>query len=161
MLAWGLIIAGTLSVAKPVLFSTAIITLTFLPVLSFDGVEGKLFRPLAVTMNFNLLGAVLATLFFVPPIAYLVYRRRMPSHRQGFLITLCQRIYSPVLNFCLSHPKKIIVAIVSTCAFAFRLLPFASAWLGIHSGVGRRQYLASCNSTAYQYFAGEVRKNSS
>lgn len=118
------IVRGALSVAKPVLFSTAIITLTFLPVLSFDGVEGKLFRPLAVTMNFNLLGAVLATLFFVPPIAYLVYRKRMPSHRQSFLITFCQKVYEPALDFCLNNPKKVVAGVICVCASAFCLLPF-------------------------------------
>src|SRR5262249_19003020 len=49
-------------VARPILFATAIIICTFLPIFTFERVEGKLFRPLAVIMNFHLLGGVIAAM---------------------------------------------------------------------------------------------------
>ena len=110
-------------VTKPILFSTIIIIITFLPVLTFDGVEGKLFRPLAYTMNFNLLGAVIATLLLVPPIAYLVYRKKAPAHRPSFLLDFCQSCYKPSLKWAMNNQKKLVVAIVLFCSVGFALLP--------------------------------------
>lgn len=114
---------AALQVTKPILFSTVIIILTFLPVLTFDGVEGKLFRPLAYTMNFNLLGAVLATLLFVPAIAFLVYRKKPPAHRPSFLISLCQNIYQPSLDWSLRNQKKLVTAIVLVCSLGLAVSP--------------------------------------
>lgn len=115
---------AALQVSKPILFSTLIIILTFLPVLTFDGVEGKLFRPLAYTMNFNLLGAVLATLLFVPAIAYLVYRKNPPAHRPSFLLSICQSIYKPALTWALQSPKRLICSVVLICSLGLSLVPF-------------------------------------
>lgn len=56
-------------VGSVIIFSTLIILCCFLPIFAFDGVAGKLFHPLAFTMGFSLIGAVIASLLFLPAIA--------------------------------------------------------------------------------------------
>jgi len=97
----------------PVLFSTIIILVTFLPVLTFESVEGKLFRPLAITMGFNLLGAFLASMTIVPTLCALVFCRKPPSHRESPVLNFADRIYAPILKYSLRYKKRVLF--VATC----------------------------------------------
>ena len=100
-------------VAVPILFATSIIICTFLPILSFERVEGKLFRPLAITMNFNLIGAVLCTMTIIPVLCALVYTMRPPKERTSPIMTLADRIYGPFLRWSMSN-RLLVVGIAAT-----------------------------------------------
>jgi heavy metal efflux system protein len=95
-------------VLRPVLFATAIILVTFLPILTFERVEGKLFRPLAVTMNFNLIGAVIASMAIIPVVCAVVFSHRPPKERISPIIRIAEKIYEPVLNWAIR--SKAVVA---------------------------------------------------
>jgi len=95
-------------VVKPVLFATAIILVTFLPVLTFESVEGKLFRPLAITMGFNLLGAILASMTIVPTLCAIVFCRRPPSHRESPVLNFADKIYAPILKYALRYKRRVL-----------------------------------------------------
>ena len=107
-------------VARPILFATAIIILTFLPIFTFEKVEGKLFRPLAVMMNFQLLGAVLSAMTVVPVLCAIVYRRNLPSDRESPVMTFLLKVYRPVLGWSMRNRLK--AASIGIVAVLFSIL---------------------------------------
>ncbi len=107
-------------VAKPILFSKGIIILTFLPILSFQGVEGKLFRPLAVTMSFTLVGAALCALTIVPVICAIVFSMKVPKENISPINKFCTAVYGPILKFAMNN--KAIVAFVAIASVVGSLL---------------------------------------
>lgn len=107
-------------VAKPILFSKGIIILTFLPILSFQGVEGKLFRPLAVTMSFTLVGAALCALTIVPVICAIVFALKVPKENISPINRFCTAVYGPILKFAMNN--KAIVAFIAAASVLGSLL---------------------------------------
>jgi cobalt-zinc-cadmium resistance protein CzcA len=93
-------------VSRPILFATSIIVLTFLPIFTFDKVEGKLFRPLALIMNFHLLGGVISAMTIVPVLCAIVYRLRLPSERESPIMEFFLKVYKPVLFWAMDNRKK-------------------------------------------------------
>ncbi|MBT9560796.1 MAG: efflux RND transporter permease subunit [Myxococcales bacterium] len=92
-------------VGKPVLFSVGILMLVYVPVLLMWGTEGKLFRPMAMTVLFALLSALVLSFTYVPAMAALVLR---PSGEHHTWITRSlARLYRPMLDACLSRPAVI------------------------------------------------------
>src|SRR5262249_33182920 len=94
-------------VAKPVLFATLIILVTFLPIFTFERVEGKLFHPLAIMMNFQLFGAVLAAMTIVPVLCAIVFARRLPSERESPIMEWAVNLYKPVLSWAMNNRFKV------------------------------------------------------
>ncbi|MDW8308405.1 MAG: efflux RND transporter permease subunit, partial [Verrucomicrobiales bacterium] len=84
-------------VARPVAFGVGIILIVFLPILTLEGIEGKLFRPMALTMIFALLGALFLALTLVPVLASLGLPRRV-RERDPRLVRLARQLYAPVLE---------------------------------------------------------------
>lgn len=111
-------------VAKPILFSTAIIVMTFLPILSFERVEGKLFRPLAITMNFNLIGAVFITMTVVPVLCLLIFGKKLPSDKESPITVWLEKIYRPILSFSLNHRVIISLIAIASLVSSLALTPF-------------------------------------
>lgn len=111
-------------VSRPILFATSIIIVTFLPILTFESVEGKLFRPLAITMNFNMIAAVVASLTIIPVLCAIVFSFKKPTERVSPVLSLAKRLYEPCLKFCMD--RSFIVAIAAACIVAsgFALSPF-------------------------------------
>jgi cobalt-zinc-cadmium resistance protein CzcA len=107
-------------VARPILFATAIIVLTFLPIFTFDKVEGKLFHPLAIIMNFHLLGGVVSAMTVVPALCAIIYRKNLPTDRESPIMQVFLNIYSPVLNWAMSNRIK--TALIGLSAVAFSIL---------------------------------------
>lgn len=89
-----------LEVVRPVAFGVGIILIVFLPILTLEGVEGKLFRPMALTMVFALAGSLLLALTFIPVAASLFLLRPI-KEKEPWLERLARRLYEPVLNLAL------------------------------------------------------------
>ncbi len=89
-----------LEVVRPVAFGVGIILIVFLPVLSLEGVEGKLFRPMALTMIFALIGSLLLSLTLIPALSSL-WLPRFVKEREPWLVRLAHWFYRPMLNFAL------------------------------------------------------------
>jgi cobalt-zinc-cadmium resistance protein CzcA len=107
-------------VARPILFATSIIVLTFVPIFTFDQVEGKLFRPLALIMNFHLLGGVISAMTIVPVLCAIVYTRKLPSERQSPIMVFFLKVYTPILKWAMNH--RVIVALIGIAAVAFSVI---------------------------------------
>lgn len=114
-------------IAKPILFSTAIIALTFLPILSFEHVEGRLFKPLAVLMNLVLLAAVLTTMLVVPVVCYLVFRLKPPSHRENPLVAFLENYYLSLTNRIQRKAKLVLVGFCIFIIASISLVPMLGA----------------------------------
>ena len=92
----GVVRAATKQVARPVVFGTAIIMIVYIPVLSLQGIEGKMFRPMALTVLAALLAALVLALTLVPALATIAYRKGVRGEEPR-LVRLAQRIYEPAL----------------------------------------------------------------
>ncbi len=93
---------AAVEVRKPTLFGELIIAIVYLPILALEGIEGKLFQPMALTVIFALAGSMILSLTLMPALASLVLKRRK-EHRDPALIRVLQRAYRPVLGWALSH----------------------------------------------------------
>lgn len=91
-------------VGPPIFFATLIIASAFVPIFAFDGVAGKLFHPLAFTMNFALLGAMLGTLTIIPVLCSFFLTGKPLIERESPILRWCENLYRPVLSFNLKQP---------------------------------------------------------
>jgi cobalt-zinc-cadmium resistance protein CzcA len=91
---------AAIEVRKPTMFGELIIMIVFLPILALEGVEGKLFRPMALTMIFALLGSLVLSLSLMPVLASLVLPRKI-KEREPWLVRLAHRAYAPILDLAL------------------------------------------------------------
>lgn len=95
--------AAASEVRKPTLFGELIIMIVYLPILTLEGVEGKLFRPMALTVVFALAGSMVLSLTLMPVLASLTLPRR-PSEKATWADRLAHRLFQPVLRLGLDHP---------------------------------------------------------
>jgi cobalt-zinc-cadmium resistance protein CzcA len=91
-------------VARPVAFGVGIIMIVFLPILALEGVEGKMFKPMALTLIFALLGSLILALTLTPVLASLFLPKQV-KEQEPWLVRLAHRIYEPVLGFALRFRK--------------------------------------------------------
>ncbi|HOX58314.1 MAG TPA: CusA/CzcA family heavy metal efflux RND transporter [Candidatus Paceibacterota bacterium] len=110
---------AAVEVRKPTLYGELIILIVFLPILTLEGIEGKMFRPMALTMIFALLGSLVLSLVLMPVLASLLLRRGM-KEREPWLVRTAGRLYVPVLDFALRRRGFVIaVALGLLAAGAF------------------------------------------
>ncbi|QEH32309.1 Cobalt-zinc-cadmium resistance protein CzcA [Aquisphaera giovannonii] len=107
--------AATREVRKPVVFGVGIITLVHLPILALEGVEGKMFRPMALTVIFALSGSLLLSLTATPVLASF-FLRPGASERETLPIRLAKRAYRAPLGWAIRRP--IPVALMAIAALA-------------------------------------------
>ena len=89
-----------LEVARPVAFGVGIIMIVFLPILTLEGIEGKLFRPMALTLVFALLGSLILALTLTPVLAA-IFLPKQVKEKEPWLVRLASRIYAPALGLAL------------------------------------------------------------
>ncbi len=99
--------ASARDVAKPVTFAVSIITVVYVPILALEGTEGKMFKPMAFTVVFALVGALVLTLTLIPALCSLLLSGDTREGRNPIMEFL-SRIYRPVLNFALD--RRLVVA---------------------------------------------------
>jgi heavy metal efflux system protein len=99
------IYAATAEVAAPVASGILIICLVFLPLLSLQGLEGKMFAPVALTIIFALGGSLLLSLTLIPVLAS--FALRAGHDREPWLMRILLRTYRKVLGFSLAHPVPV------------------------------------------------------
>lgn len=111
-------------VGSVITFSTVIILCCFLPIFAFDGVAGKLFHPLAFTMGFSLLGAVVASLFFLPAIAAIYIPNAKIVEKDNKMLDKITETYKRLLKKVFRAPKKFLTCVGSIFACALILFCF-------------------------------------
>lgn len=98
------VIESCATTARPVLFAVVIVLLVFLPLGTLEDVEGKMFRPVVISLVFMLGGALFYALVFVPAVAPALLAQHA-SEREPFLVRTLRRAYDPVLAFAIRRPR--------------------------------------------------------
>lgn len=117
-----IILIAAKEVSRPIIFSIAIIIIVFLPIFTLQGVEGKMFSPMAFTISFALLGSLLFAIISAPVLS--TYLLKGGEHRDFILIKRIKEFYRPLLIWAMN--KRRIVVIIAAFAFliSMALLPF-------------------------------------
>ena len=118
-----LVVQAAQEVAKPVFFATLIILVVFTPLFSFEGVEAKLFQPMAVAIMLALVCAVVVALIFVPVLSVLVLGLRTPKVRENRVLLYIESKYQSVLTACLNCPKYLLFSIALLLAGSAIVFP--------------------------------------
>lgn len=95
-------------------FGVIIILIVYLPLLALVGIEGKMFRPMAQTVSFALVGALLLSLTYVPMISSLFLSKKIDNRvtLADRIMAACQRVYNPVLESALRIPKTVLAIVL-------------------------------------------------
>ncbi len=103
---WATVLKGALEVRKPSIFGELIIALTFIPILSLEGIEGKMFGPLAITVTIALLSSLLLSIFVIPVLCSLFLRP--DPEQESVLMRYARRMYLPLLEFAMRRKGTIL-----------------------------------------------------
>jgi len=110
---------------KAIFFSKLIIISALLPIFAFQKVEGKMFSPLAYTLGFALLGALIFTLTLVPVMSSILLNKNV-KEKHNFFIDFMNRVVGKAFTWTFSHKR--ITILFSVALFAFSV--FSTRWLG-------------------------------
>ena len=95
-------------VGRPIVFGVAIIIIVYLPILSLEGIEGKMFKPMAYTVVFALLGALFLTLTYVPVISTFFFKKGKVSEKESPVIKFIKPLYRKTLLFALNRKGLVV-----------------------------------------------------
>jgi len=109
-------------VARPIFFATAIILVVFMPLFSFEGVEAKLFQPMAISIMLAIMSAVIVALVVVPALASFMFRKGI-QERESFVLKPLERLYRNGLDWSLKHTRSVIGAAIVLVALAALVVP--------------------------------------
>jgi len=109
-------------VARPVFFAAAIILVVFMPLFSFEGVEAKLFHPMAMSIILAVISAILVALFVVPALATFMFKQGV-KERESFILRPLDKLYRSGLQGAMKHTKLVITASVVMVIAAISLVP--------------------------------------
>ncbi|WQY83405.1 CusA/CzcA family heavy metal efflux RND transporter [Helicobacter pylori] len=109
-------------IAVSVVSGVVIIIVFFVPILTLQGLEGKMFRPLVQSIVYALLGTLVLSITIIPVVSSLVLKAT--PHSETFLTRFLNRIYAPLLEFFVHNPKKVILGAFVFLVASLSLFPF-------------------------------------
>ncbi|EJB67328.1 efflux RND transporter permease subunit [Helicobacter pylori] len=109
-------------IAVSVVSGVVIIIVFFVPILTLQGLEGKMFRPLAQSIVYALLGTLVLSITIIPVVSSLILKAT--PHSETFLTRFLNRIYAPLLEFFVHNPKKVILGAFVFLIASLSLFPF-------------------------------------
>jgi len=115
------ILTACKQVGAPTVFGVIIITLVYLPILSLTGVEGKMFKPMAITVILALAGALILTFTAVPALCSF-FMNKPVAEKDNWLVAAAKNIYTPVLDF--SFRRRWLLVCGAVGVFALSVLIF-------------------------------------
>jgi len=113
-------------VARPVFFAVGIIVLVYLPVLTLEGVEGKMFKPMALTVVFALVASLVLAFTLMPVLAYF-FLTKTAKAEHTFILHKIRQAYLPVLDKAVAHPRVTMAIAVVIFLSSLLLVPFLGA----------------------------------
>jgi Cu(I)/Ag(I) efflux system membrane protein CusA/SilA len=125
---FGAVLSAAKEVGPSLFFSLLIVTVSFLPVFALGDVEGRLFRPLALTKTFAMAAASVLAVTLVPALMVTFIRGRIRPERENPISRFFLRLYRPLLRGALRHPKPVLA--VGFALLAVSVLPVQRALLG-------------------------------
>ncbi len=106
---------AAVEVRKPTMFGELIIMIVYLPILTLEGIEGKLFRPMALTVIFALIGSLILSLTLMPVLASLVLPRHI-EEREPWLMRAIKAVYIPLLHQAMRY-KALVIGLAAGLMF--------------------------------------------
>ncbi|OGV97877.1 MAG: cytochrome-c peroxidase [Nitrospinae bacterium RIFCSPLOWO2_02_FULL_39_110] len=116
------ILESVLEVRKPSLFGELIIAITFIPLMTLEGMEGKMFSPLAFTVVIALLSSLILSIFVIPVLCLIFLKSG--EERESFIVRGAIYIYRPVLAFAMKHRWIVLTIAISLFIGSLLLVPF-------------------------------------
>lgn len=116
------LIGSFLEVGRPLAFGVSIIIIVYLPILTLQGTEGKMFKPMAYTVVFALIGALFLTLTYVPVASTFLFKKGRVSEKESPIIKFLKPAYHKTLLYSLKH--KLLVVTGATVIFIASILLF-------------------------------------
>ncbi|HDN69176.1 MAG TPA: efflux RND transporter permease subunit [Gammaproteobacteria bacterium] len=110
-------------VGRPVFFAVMIIIIVFAPLFSLEGVEGKLFQPMAVSIVLAMVASLFVALIVVPALATYLFRRGV-KHKESFIMRPLSRTYRLALNGAMARRKQVVFGAVALFVASLALVPF-------------------------------------
>jgi cobalt-zinc-cadmium resistance protein CzcA len=111
------VLTSAKEVASPMFFGVIIITVVYFPILALTGIEGKMFKPMAITVIFALVGALALALTLMPALCSYLLGGNI-SEKDSFLVKFAKKLYAPVLNFSFRARWPVTGAAVALLALA-------------------------------------------
>ncbi len=118
------VFASAVRIRKSAAFGEIIILMVYIPILALVGVEGKMFKPMAQTVSFAIVGALILSLTYVPMMSAVLLSKKV-SHKITFadrIMSFLHRIYRPVILFALR--RKLIIVLTSVALLVISYLVF-------------------------------------
>lgn len=112
-------------VGRPIVFAVGIIILVYLPILTLTGIEGKMFKPMALTVVFALAGSLLFSLTLMPVLASFLLRNAEEKHTR--LMGVAERLYLPMLSFAMNNRVVTVGAAAGAFVLSMGIVPFLGA----------------------------------
>ncbi|MCI0642570.1 MAG: CusA/CzcA family heavy metal efflux RND transporter [Gemmataceae bacterium] len=109
---------AAVEVRKPTMFGELIIMIVYLPILTLEGIEGKLFRPMALTVICALAGSMILSMTLMPVLASYFLPKKI-EEREPLFMRLALAVYNPILKFSMAHKSLVIAIAVGVLIFAF------------------------------------------
>lgn len=109
-------------VARPVFFAASIILVVFTPLFSFEGVEAKLFQPMAISIILAVVSAIVVALFVVPALATFLFKKGI-KERESFVLKPLDKLYRKSLKVALNHTKFVITTSALLLVSAIVVIP--------------------------------------
>ncbi len=109
-------------VCSPIFFATAIIIVVFAPLFALEGVEGKLFQPMAISIILAMISALLVALIAVPALAVYLFKRGVVL-KESVVLAPLDRAYRKLLSATLARPKLVVISALLMFAMSMALLP--------------------------------------
>ncbi len=112
---------AAVEVRRPTMFGELIIMIVYLPILTLEGIEGKLFRPMALTVIFALIGSMILSLTLMPVLASFFLPKKI-EEKEPFLMRIAHAIHYPILQFSMHHKAAVMGFAASIMIIAFGMI---------------------------------------
>jgi cobalt-zinc-cadmium resistance protein CzcA len=116
------VLAAAREVANPIAFAIIIIIVVFLPLFSLEGLEGKMFKPMAFNIAFAMAGSLILALTLIPVLAALILKPK--EERDTWLVRAVKRVYAPLLARALMRKGVVVTLAVVALVGSLALFPF-------------------------------------
>ncbi len=116
------VLTAAREVANPIAFAIIIIIVVFIPLFTLEGLEGKLFKPMAFNITFAMAGSLVLALTVIPVLAAFILKPK--EERDTMLVRWVKRVYLPFLSWALAHKKATVGAAMGMLAASLALFPF-------------------------------------
>ncbi|TBR10808.1 MAG: efflux RND transporter permease subunit [Lysobacter sp.] len=116
------VLAAAKEVANPIAFAIIIIIVVFLPLFSLEGLEGKMFKPMAFNIAFAMAGSLILSLTLIPVLAALILKPK--PERDTWLVARIKRVYVPLLAKALARKKIVVISAIAALVGSLAIFPF-------------------------------------